>query len=101
MLRLELDYERGVVNFPVDPAPSLLEGIIDADELGAVRWDITIECGEALVPPRPEDRDEDPDYAGYPENCSLELSGLCFPLAGWRELEGQVSEVSFAAEEVH
>jgi hypothetical protein len=102
MLRLELDYEGGVVNFPVDHARSFIEGVIVADEPDAVLWDITIECNEALVPPRPEDKHEDdPDYAGYPEDCNLELSGLTFPLAGWRELSGKASEVSFVADEVH
>lgn len=102
MLRLKLDYEGGVVNFSVDLARSFIEGIIVADAPGGVHWDITIECQEALVPPRPEDVDEDdPDYAGYPEDCTLELSGLTFPLAGWRELSGKASEVSFAADEVH
>ena len=52
------------------------------NEPDAVRWDIQIECNKALVPPRPEDKDEDPDYAGYPEDCNLELAGLCFPLGG-------------------
>jgi hypothetical protein len=101
MLRLELDCKGGVVNFPVAHARSFIEGIIVADEPDVVRWDIQIECNEALVPPRPEERDEDPDYAGNHEDCTLELSGLCFPLADWRELEGKASEVSFAVEEVH
>jgi hypothetical protein len=101
MLRLELDYEGGVVNFPVDPARSFLEGIIVADEPDTVRWDITIECNDGLVPPRPEDKAEDPDYTGYHEDCNLELSGLCFPLASWRDLQGKASEVSFLASEVH
>jgi hypothetical protein len=96
-----LDYEGGVVNFPVDLARSFIEGIIVAEEPDVLRWDIQIECNEGLVPPRPEDKAEDPDYAGYPEECTLELSGLCFPLTGWRELEGKASEVSFAGNEVH
>jgi hypothetical protein len=102
MLRLELDYEGGVVNFPIDHARSFIEGIIVAHEPDAVRWNIQIECHEALIPPRPEDKDEDdPHSAGYPEDCNLELSGLSFPLAGWRELAGKTSEVTFAADEVH
>src|SRR5262245_52715633 len=102
MLRLELDYEGGVVNFPIDHEQSFIEGIIVADEPDVVRWDIQIECKEALVPPRPEDKDEDnPDYAGYPEDCNLELSGLSFPLSGWRELAGKEADVSFAEDEVH
>src|SRR5207248_2045457 len=45
--------------------------------------------------------EDDPDYAGYPESCNLEISGLSFPLADWRELAGKVSEVVFAADDVH
>jgi hypothetical protein len=102
MLRLELGYEGGVVNFPIDQERSFIEGIILADEPDAVSWDIQIECQEALVPPRPEDRDEcDPDYAGHPEDCNLEISGLSFPLTDWRELAGKVAEVVFATEDVH
>jgi hypothetical protein len=101
MLRLDLGYE-GVVEFPIDHAVSFIEGIIVADEPDTIRWDIQIECQETLVPPHPDDKDEgDPDDEGYREDCNLELSGLTFPLVGWRELSGQASEVSFAAEEVH
>ena len=102
MLHLELDYEGGAVNFPIDHDRSLIEGIIVADDPDAVFWSIQIECNEALVPLRPEDRDEDdPEDAGLLQDCTLELSGLTFPLTGWRELAGRSSEASFVADEVH
>jgi len=101
MLRLNLGYEGGVVNFPVDDAESFIEGIIIADEPDTIRWAIQIECQEALVPQHPNAKDEDEDEDGFYEDCNLELSGLCFPLNDWRELSGKASEVSFSSDEVH
>jgi hypothetical protein len=102
MLRLDLGYEGGVIDFPIDHEQSFIEGVILADEPDAIYWSIEIECYEATIPLHPDDReDDDPPDAGYLEDCALEISGLCFPLDAWRGLAGKVSEVAFAAEEVH
>jgi hypothetical protein len=102
MLRLEMGYEGGVIDFPIDHEQSFIEGIILADEPDAIYWSIQIECHEARIPPDPEDQDEDdPDDDGYMEDCNLEISGLSFPLASWRGLAGKATEVAFAPEEVH
>jgi hypothetical protein len=100
MLHLEMDYEQCVLDFPVDPEGSSIEGVILADEPDCVYWSIDILTQD--IPYSEEDREElEIEEGELREGCRLQISGLAIPVASWRDLEGKRIEVAYEAEEVH
>lgn len=97
MIRLELQEPRGIAAGPVDPDRTFIEAIVLAEDPSTFYCDLHVECSELRFPPSPDDADD----VGFVDECTMELTGLSFGNANWRELAGRSCEVSFAPADVH
>jgi hypothetical protein len=99
MLHLELDHERCVLDFPVEPESSFIEGVILADKPDFLYWSIHILTQD--IPYCEEDRRElEIDEGELREGCQLQISELAIRVANWRDLANKRTEVLYEAGQV-
>jgi len=95
-----MDFERCVLDFPVDHESSSIEGLILADEPNRVYWSMNI-LGQD-IPYSEEDKMQlEIEEGELREGCQLQISGFAISVANWRDLENKCIEVLYDFNRVH